>query len=278
MTRTCLVMLALLASGTHSRAQGLPWMDPAGGAAVSIHPPGKLAQGAVAEVRGEDRPSAVTVLIVDDPRVPSHHYQLRARVKYENVVGDAFLEMWSQFPDGGQFFSRTLADTGPMGKITGSGDWRVLILPFFSKPGYLPNKIWVNVVLPGKGTVYLTPFEMGQATGLEDTSGWWTERQAGLIGGLSGGLLGTLGAAIGVLSGLGLARRFTLGICWACIAVGGLSLGAGLVAIFLRQPWHVWFPPVLLGLIATTVCGCNLPVIHRRYQQLEMRKMSAMDV
>jgi hypothetical protein len=47
-----------------------------------------------------------------------------------------------------------------MGKLDGTSDWCEIMLPFHSKPGMLPKKIWVNVVLPGAGTVMLEPFRM----------------------------------------------------------------------------------------------------------------------
>ncbi len=270
----------LLASVLPAAAQGFPWGKAQDiGPAVTVHAEGRLAKESVLEVQGTEKASTVTMLIVDKPPVPSHHYQLRGRIKYDNVDGVAFVEMWSRFPDGGQFFTRTLADAGPMSKITGSSPWRDLALPFFSKPGILPDKLWVNLVLPGKGKIYLTPLELA---GLDDDAqtnrpAWWTEPQAGLAGGIAGGCLGTLGALIGILAGLGLARRFTLAACWTCISLGGTMLLAGLAALFFGQPYHVYFPLLLAGGIAAAVCGFNLPALYRRYRQIEMRRMSAMD-
>jgi hypothetical protein len=52
---------------------------------------------------------------------------------------------------------------------------------------------------------------------------------------------------------------------------------AGLVALMLGQPYGVYYPLLLGGIITAAVCGGNYPVLRRRYDQIELRKMSAMD-
>lgn len=226
----------------------------------------------------------VTVLIANAPKVQSHSYMLRGKVKYEGVekakIGGeevpAFLEMWSHFPGGGQFFTRTLANAGPMAKIEGTSDWRDVSLPFVSKPGLLPNKLVVNVVIPGEGTIWLTPLTLTEISA--GTAGeWWSEPSAGLVGGIGGSVLGLLGGLIGLLSGIGVGRRFVINLCIAMIAFGAMCLVAGIVAVTLGQPWYVYYPFLLGGVISVAVIGFNLPGIRRRYDALELRRMSAMD-
>jgi len=50
-------------------------------------------------------------------RPQSSMYVVRGRVQYNDVEGVAYLEMWNVMPDGSRFFSRTLAEQGPMQKI-----------------------------------------------------------------------------------------------------------------------------------------------------------------
>src|SRR5688500_2139218 len=90
----------------------------------------------------------VRVLDLKDPKVTHASYAIRGQVKYTEVKGKAYLEMWSHFPDGSFFFSRTLDTSGPMGQLQGTSDWREFVLPFFSQPGKFPSKIEVNIVLP----------------------------------------------------------------------------------------------------------------------------------
>jgi hypothetical protein len=78
------------------------------------------------------------------------------KVRYNDVEGDAYLEMWNHMPDGSKYISRTLADFGPMRQIQGTSDWRTFELPFYLmelKPESVTLEI--NVVMPGKGTIEL---------------------------------------------------------------------------------------------------------------------------
>ena len=60
------------------------------------------------------------------PAITTHHYAMVGDLKTEGVAAGSYLEMWSHFvsPEPGepdqQFFSRTLAEAGPMGKLDGS--------------------------------------------------------------------------------------------------------------------------------------------------------------
>lgn len=59
------------------------------------------------------------------------------------------------------------------------------------------------------------------------------------------------------------------------VLIGVMSLAAGIVALVVRQPYHVWYPLVLGGVILSVVPGCLLPVIRMRYRQAEARRMQA---
>lgn len=91
-----------------------------------------------------DNPSgdskSVTLLEIENPGITTLHYGVEGAVRYENVQGESYLEMWSHFSDGGPYFTRTLGESGPMGHLQGSSGWRPFELPFFSdtKTG-MPN-------------------------------------------------------------------------------------------------------------------------------------------
>lgn len=106
---------------------------------------------------------------------------------------------------------------------------------------------------------------------------WWSDRQAGLLGGIAGSVLGCVGALIGTLGGLGKARPLVMGLMVAMLVTGVVSLLTGVVALSLGQPYAVYYPLLLLGVIATGVTGPLLPTIRRRYAEIELRKMSALD-
>jgi hypothetical protein len=76
--------------------------------------------------------------------------------------------MWSEFPEApgspaGKYFSRTLAEVGPLQKITGSAEWRPFLVPFdATQSKTLPSKLILNLVLAGAGTVEFSDVELVQ--------------------------------------------------------------------------------------------------------------------
>ena len=94
----------------------------------------------------------------DQPPITASRYAIIGEIKYENVEGTGYLEMWSHFPNAGKYFTRTLAPPGssPMAVITGASDWRPFTLPFNRSNTTEPvSKLEVNLHLPAKGVVYL---------------------------------------------------------------------------------------------------------------------------
>lgn len=74
----------------------------------------------------------------------------RARLKTKDVEGKVYLEMWCIFPGGGEYFSRALESP-----LTGTTDWVTQETPFFLKKGQKPELLKLNVVIEGKGTVWV---------------------------------------------------------------------------------------------------------------------------
>ena len=108
---------------------------------------------------------------------------------------------------------------------------------------------------------------------------WWTQQAAGLVGGGLGGLVGVLGAVVGVVAGVyaprGRGKGVVVGGLWVMIGLGVVCLVGGVVAVVVRQPYHVFYPLLLIGFVASVVGGCNAPVVLRRYRQAESRRLSA---
>ena len=74
----------------------------------------------------------------------------RAKIKTKDVEGRVFLEMRCSFPGKGEYFSRGL-DT----YLTGTNEWTTQETPFFLKKGQKPEVIKLNLVITGKGTVWI---------------------------------------------------------------------------------------------------------------------------
>lgn len=105
------------------------------------------------------------ILKCEWPVIAATHYAITGEVKYENVQGTGYLEMWSHFSQAGQYFTRTLdvPGSGPMAVISGTSDWRVFSLPFDrSGTTNAISKLEVNLYLPAKGVVYLRLVALAQ--------------------------------------------------------------------------------------------------------------------
>jgi hypothetical protein len=74
----------------------------------------------------------------------------QATVRTENVQGQVYLEMWCHFPGKGEFFSKGLVTP-----LAGTTNWTNLETPFLLKKGENPDNIRLNLVIAGKGTVWI---------------------------------------------------------------------------------------------------------------------------
>jgi hypothetical protein len=231
--------------------------------------------------RGPSAMSA-TVLTIVQPKITTDFYAVAGEVRYENVEGDGFLEMWSHFGETAAYFSRTLGLSGPMGKLTGTSDWRAFMLPFNARGApSRPTKLVVNVQLPGKGSVFLRNLKLVQSTSFDgaatQTGSVCSSRTAGIVGGVGGVLIGCLGALTEWLAVRGKARRFVVNAVRVLIGVGVASALGGLAAVALRQPYGLWYALLLLGVLVVVIFPFRLRSYQDRYREFELRRMSSMD-
>jgi hypothetical protein len=209
-----------------------------------------------------------------DPVVAQPGYAVTGHVTLEAVEGSGYLEMWSVFPDGSRFFSRTLATEGPMRALTGSGSWDFELPLFLEGATSPPNLLEINVVLPGAGDVWVENLALASLNDLSAAQG----APNGTLWGWAGAALGTVGALIGGLSGRLKARRFVLGTLTAMAALGLVLLVIGTVVWLRTGSVGEAYGFLLMGVIAAAVGAGSLPSIRRRYADNEMRRMQAMDV
>ena len=72
----------------------------------------------------------------------------KAKVKTE-LEGEAFLEMWVQV-GAGQYFSKGMNDS-----VKAKSEWKTIQTPFMLQKGQKLEKATLNVVINGKGTVWI---------------------------------------------------------------------------------------------------------------------------
>ncbi|HSB36154.1 MAG TPA: hypothetical protein VLH41_04720 [Thermoanaerobaculia bacterium] len=246
-----------------------------------VPPGGGVAFESLRVTNPDASPRVVPLVVIDRPGIEGPRYALRGDVRGEEIEGRAYLEMWSFFPGGGRYFSRTLADGGPMASLAGTFSFRSFVLPFTAEPGMKPERLAVNVAFPGRGTVTLGPVRLVELGPGDDpflpTGAWLTFRQIGLYGGIGGGLLGVAGALVGFLSSRGQARALVLALLRGMLAVGIASLAALALAWWSGQPGAVLFLLFLVGAICSAVPAGMLGKIRRQYEELELRRMRALD-
>ena len=96
------------------------------------------------------QPTTVRLYEVRDINIENARLTYRARLKTENVKGQAYLEMWCVFPGKGEYFSRSLQSP-----LSGTLDWTTQETPFFLQKGEKPELVKLNVVINGQGTVWI---------------------------------------------------------------------------------------------------------------------------
>ena len=252
----------------------------AGGSVLPPEAGSSLYRLSVSNTNGQ--PITVTVLTLDRPAITGSRYALTGQIRYEKVEGAGYLELWSYFPDGSQFFSRTLGEMGPMMKLHGTSGWRSFALPFDATGAPHPTRLVMNVVLPAGGTVYLGPLRLhadaAEFFGSPLASAGEPSGNMSRLGAIAGAAVGLVGAMIGLLTSMGRARRLVTTAAMTLVVCGTLAFVAGGIAITRAQPYAVYYPLLLVGFLATVIPLGVMPAIRRRYEEIELRAMRARDL
>jgi hypothetical protein len=104
-------------------------------------------------------PTVVRLFEVSDVEVENARLTYRAKLRSNKLEGQAYLEMWCRFPGKGEFFSRGLQNP-----VTGSMNWMTAETSFFLKKGEKPDMIKLNLVIDGKGTVWIDDVRLFKGT------------------------------------------------------------------------------------------------------------------
>ncbi|NQT91231.1 MAG: hypothetical protein HQ559_00605 [Lentisphaerae bacterium] len=101
-------------------------------------------------------PTTVCLGEVRGPDIENAKLVYSARVKTA-LEGSAFLEMWAHVGDG-QYFSKGMNDA-----VKQTSDWKTIRTPFLFQKGQIPDKVTLNLVIKGKGTVWIDDVVLSKA-------------------------------------------------------------------------------------------------------------------
>lgn len=169
---------------------------------------------------------ALPLLVIDRPQVGPPRFQIDATIRYEDVEAGAYLEMWTVLADGSRFFTRTLADTGPMAMMTGSSGERRISLPFeLGEDGPVPERLEINLVTAGSGRFWISPLFIIPAEEPPATSSTPTSLAAPT----------TSDPSVTAPAGTAASVDGTSGQGWVVLGGGLVAAGAALVLVMLAR-------------------------------------------
>ncbi len=237
-------------------------------------------------IEGDGSQTSVTIAVIENPAITAQVFELHGQVRYDHVADVGYIELLTAYPDGSEYFSRTLAPHGDMGHLTGSSPWRAFRLPFQQSADMSsPSRLTLNIFLPAQGRVEIKDLQLIEHPAVvaiehdaqAPTHAWWSSRTAGLIGGLGGAMLGILGGIVGIVGGSKRRYRLALQLLNVMWIVSAVALAAGLIGVFAGQPYAVYYPLLLLGLVGTIIPLGVSRCVRQRMQQDELRKMQSLD-
>ena len=92
----------------------------------------------------------VPLFEITDVNIENATLIYQASLQSDKLEGQAYLEMWVRVPGKGEFFSRGLNRP-----VTGTMSWLQASTPFFLQTGQKPDLIRLNLVVNGKGRVWI---------------------------------------------------------------------------------------------------------------------------
>ncbi|MEO6052839.1 MAG: hypothetical protein ABIP97_02400 [Chthoniobacterales bacterium] len=243
-------------------------------------------------------------------RLTQRIYAVRGKVRCQGVPKRGYLAMESIFLAGGG--GPVTCYTNPVGKpvsyllneFQGSSDWEDFLLPFDRKQvsdqlgiKTAPVKVNLNMTLTQGGEVELKEVTLVEysdtyANDLEifsrdnnliqlnnilnvTTPEKVDKIKYRLLSKIAAGLLGLL--AITVIVTAKKLRRISILFGRIGCIIGSLLLLSGSITAIIRQPYEIYSPLLLLGLIGTAIFSAATVALIKITRQEELRKIAAMD-
>ena len=95
-------------------------------------------------------PATVPLFEATDVSIENATLIYQASLQTEGLQGQTYLEMWVRLPGKGEYFSRGLDRP-----LSGTTSWATVATPFFLEAGQKPDLIRLNLVVNGKGKVWI---------------------------------------------------------------------------------------------------------------------------
>lgn len=284
-----LLLLLWLISTTHLGAEWIPFPEPdwqvlpqagigSSGTELKLQKDGDW----IHILHTGSRPVTLPLFILEAPGIQKPVHVVRGSLRHRGVEGRGYLEMWTCFSQDRCYFTRGLADAGPMASLQGDSEIRDYELPFQNSGKEEAVRLIINLVLDGPGEVWIaahpTLWQADQYGPM--TAGklvWWSPHQGNQVFGWLGALLGCLGGICGWLNQKEKARQWVLRIYLGLTMTGILGVMSGLFAWSQGQPGHVHHPLLLMGALLTLMGPLLTRQVRIRERALELRRMEAMD-
>ena len=100
-------------------------------------------------------PTTVRLFETGDVDIENARLIYQAKLRTENVEGQVYLEMWCRFSSPGFPGIAESFSKGLMNSLSGSTDWTIQETPFLLQKGENPDNVKLNLVIEGKGTVWI---------------------------------------------------------------------------------------------------------------------------
>jgi hypothetical protein len=143
------IVLALTASSVYSEDLKKLSLDDASAIGTTIQTDARIkAEGNGSVKITTQWPTTICIGELSGINVENAKLIYKAKVK-SDLDGTAYLEMWAHV-GGGQYFSRGMNDV-----VSQKTDWKVIQTPFLLQKGQKPDKVTLNIVVNGKGTVWV---------------------------------------------------------------------------------------------------------------------------
>ena len=146
---TVIALLAVIAGPVYAEDLKKLSLDDASAIGTTIQPDSQVKVEGKGSVKIMTRwPTTICLGEVTGLNIENAKLVYKAKLK-SDLEGSAYLEMWVQVGSG-QYFSRGMNDL-----VSQKTDWKTIQTPFFFQKGQRPNKATLNIVINGKGTVWI---------------------------------------------------------------------------------------------------------------------------